>query len=118
MFPSYSLRLQLTEQEQASLRTAMAACAKQPAVAYVVWYFVGLFGGHRFYMGRPLTGAVQLALSLTVLGLAVTFVWWIIDAFRMPRWIRSRNVEIEQALARELLHARHIADALDQPPRQ
>jgi len=46
-------------------------------LAYVFWIF-GFIGLHRFYLGRPLTGALwALTLGLCLIG-------WIIDLFLIP----------------------------------
>jgi TM2 domain-containing membrane protein YozV len=49
--------------------------------AYLLWFFLGPFGGHRFYLGRKGSAIVQLILSLTIVGLLITLPWWLIDAF-------------------------------------
>lgn len=46
-------------------------------LAYVFWIF-GFIGLHRFYLGRPLTGA------LWALTLGLCLVGWIIDLFLIP----------------------------------
>jgi TM2 domain-containing membrane protein YozV len=47
-------------------------------VGYVLWFFVGIIGGHRFYYGRPLTGILWF-FTLGLLG-----VGWLIDLFLIP----------------------------------
>ena len=44
--------------------------------AYAIWFLLGLAGGHRFYLRRPLTGAVQALLFLTCLGAVVLFQYY------------------------------------------
>ena len=39
--------------------------------AYILWFCAGLFGGHRFYLRRPITGAIQALLFLGAWGAAV-----------------------------------------------
>ena len=46
---------------------------KSKLVAAVLCFFLGVFGVHRFYVGKVGTGIIQL---LTAGGLGV---WWIID---------------------------------------
>jgi TM2 domain-containing membrane protein YozV len=38
---------------------------KSYPVAFALWFFLGIAGAHRFYLDRPITGGVQLALFLT-----------------------------------------------------
>ena len=46
---------------------------KSRSVALLLAFFLGMFGGHRFYAGRPETGALML-ITLGGLGL-----WWLYD---------------------------------------
>jgi len=64
---------------------------KTAAVAYLLWFFVGLLGGHNFYLKRTGVAVAQLLISITFYGLIVTVVWVIIDAFLIPGWIRNQN---------------------------
>ena len=64
---------------------------KSAVVAYVLWFFLGLFGGHNFYLKRIGVAVTQLVLSITVVGLLVTVVWVLIDAFLIPGWVRRQN---------------------------
>jgi len=67
-------------------------------ITYVVWFFLGNLGGHRFLTGRVGAGALMLALhvlgwiTLWVFGLGflvwgVVGLWWLIDAFLIPGWL-------------------------------
>ncbi len=53
--------------------------------AYLVWFFGGLLGYHRFMMGRQLTGLLWL-LSAGLLGIG-----WIVDAFLLPGMTADAN---------------------------
>src|SRR5882724_13149308 len=64
---------------------------KTALVAYILWLFLGLIGGHNFYLGRTGIAVTQVILSLTVVGLVITVVWVVVDAFLIPGWIRERN---------------------------
>ena len=74
-------------------------------IAFLLWFFLGGFGGHRFYVGKIVSGLVLLLLTLlmtfnlfALLGplgilllLIIPGVWLIVDAFRIPGWIRRHN---------------------------
>ena len=75
---------------------------KSMAVAYLLWFFLGGFGGHRFYCGK--TGSAVAQLLMTIFGILLLFVfllgllllipvwiWILVDAFLIPGWIRSQN---------------------------
>ena len=71
---------------------------KSAAVAYLLWFFLGGFGAHRFYMGRTGSafGMMGLAIASTVLsvfvigliGFPILFVWWVVDAFKINKWLQ------------------------------
>src|SRR5207237_4907228 len=44
--------------------------------AYAIWFFLGLAGGHRFYLRRPITGAVQALLFLSCIGAVAIFQYY------------------------------------------
>ena len=41
--------------------------------AFLLWFFFGIFGAHRFYAGKIVTGILQL---VTFGGLGI---WWLVD---------------------------------------
>lgn len=79
---------------------------KSLLVAYVLWFFLGYVGAHRFYLGRPISGVIMLAFSaVTLLLTLVSFgvlgflwfavgLWWLIDALLIPGIAASRNTRI------------------------
>jgi TM2 domain-containing membrane protein YozV len=64
---------------------------KTALVAYLLWFFLGLFGAHNFYLGRTGVAVTQLILSLIVVGMIITIFWVLVDAFLIPGWIRREN---------------------------
>lgn len=81
---------------------------KSVGVAYLLWFFLGYFGGHRFYTGRAASAGAMVI--LTLLGIAFSVIgvgfimllgvsaWAIVDAFLIPGWIRSINMELAAKL--------------------
>lgn len=69
--------------------------------AYILWFCTGLAGGHRFYLRRPLSGAVQAILFAAAWGaaiaeyyagfgvIAVSCLWMLADGFLIPRLHRT-----------------------------
>lgn len=47
--------------------------------AFLLSSFLGVFGAHRFYVGKVGTGILMLILTLTFVGLVVTAIWNFID---------------------------------------
>jgi TM2 domain-containing membrane protein YozV len=64
---------------------------KEIWVAYALWFFLGYFGAHNFYLRRTGVAVAQLILTLTIIGLMITFVWHLVDAFLIPGWVRREN---------------------------
>ncbi len=72
---------------------------KSAGVAYLLWFFLGGLGAHRFYFGRKGSGfgmaglfIGSTVLSVFVIGLIgypILLVWWIIDAFKINKWINE-----------------------------
>ncbi|THD37188.1 MAG: TM2 domain-containing protein [Sphingomonas sp.] len=51
-------------------------------VAALLAFFLGVFGVHRFYLGRIGSGVVMLLLTCTIVGMVVTGIWAFIDFIR------------------------------------
>ena len=66
-------------------------------LAYVLWAFFGLFGAHRFYVGRWESGLVYL---FTFGG---CFVGWIIDFFILPQLVEDVSVVVLERVARHAI---------------
>ena len=72
---------------------------KSTLLAYILWFFLGLFGLHRMYLGRVGSGIAMLALHglswltqyilIGCVGFAILGLWWLIDALLIPGMTRT-----------------------------
>lgn len=98
----------MTEMEAARMQMTYDAHRKSVAVAYLLWFFLGGFGAHRFYLGHAVSGAAMLGLSvfggilaIVLIGIPALIavgIWWVVDAFLIPGMARVRNLELADAL--------------------
>jgi TM2 domain-containing membrane protein YozV len=58
---------------------------KDVALAYVLWFFLGIFGAHRFYLGKVGTGILFLLTG------GIFAIGWIVDAFTLASQVRAAN---------------------------
>lgn len=47
--------------------------------AFLLAFFIGVFGVHRFYVGKTTSGIVMIVLTCTLIGAVVTAIWSMID---------------------------------------
>lgn len=81
---------------------------KSTLVAYLLWFFLGWFGGHRFYLGNTGTAIALLLITIFsivlsvigigLLGLGVVAIWVLVDAFLIPGMVRTKNNELINVL--------------------
>lgn len=64
--------------------------------AYLLGIFLGLFGAHRFYLGRTGSGIAMLILTCTILGLVITIPWHIIDWFLIAGWVHEKTDDLRR----------------------
>ena len=77
---------------------------KSVAVAYLLWFFLGWLGIHRFYLARTGSAILMLLLVLAagfftlipIIGLVAAvplglawLVWWLVDALLIPKLARG-----------------------------
>ncbi|EKE45162.1 TM2 domain-containing protein [Oceaniovalibus guishaninsula JLT2003] len=82
---------------------------KSTGVAYLLWFFLGGFGIHRFYLGKTTSAVMMLLLSLFswltlafVIGfftLAIWGIWMLVDLFLIPGMARAHNERLAASLS-------------------
>ena len=56
---------------------------KNGIVCLLLLLFLGEFGAHKFYAGRIAGGVVMLILTITIIGIIVSLILWIIDLIQL-----------------------------------
>ena len=105
--------MHLNTQQQMLVEQRVTNDAKSTGVAYLLWFFLGSLGAHRFYLGK--TGTAVTMLILCILGwltlvfivggflLAALGIWLLVDAFLIPGMVRQDK---------EALRSRHMTNLL------
>ena len=80
---------ELTSHELQLLASEMDGKKKSTGTTWLLWFFLGGLGAHRYYLGK--TGSA-IAMTLTLGGLGI---WSLIDLFLISGMIKKKNSEIE-----------------------
>lgn len=72
------------------VRDAVPPRQKSLAVAYVLWMTLGIFGAHRFYLGRWFTGLIY------GISLGCYFCGWALDLLLLPWLVRQTNERLRR----------------------
>ena len=112
-----SAKASLTEREIAMLESEMRGRSKSTMVAFVLWFFLGMLGGHRFYLNRRgwiylLVFIVGIVTAVVLVGLVMLFILGIfvlVDAFRISGWVDATNRATESQVITEILASRAAA---------
>lgn len=104
-FPSPDTRL-----SDAAAMMRYDARRKSVGVAYLLWFFLGVFGAHRFYLGRVPSALLLLGLtaaswvlSFVLVGyllVPVPLIWVFVDMFLIPGMARDHNERLIASLGR------------------
>ena len=89
----------MTPEQYMMIETRVGAESRSLGAAYLLWFFLGWFSAHRFYLGRPGTAFLQIVCWLLIVpGL----VWWLVDAFLIPGMIKRDNELLRSRLQTEI----------------
>jgi TM2 domain-containing membrane protein YozV len=70
---------------------------KSKPLAYLLWFFFGVFGIHKFYLNKPLVGI------LYIFTLGIFFIGWFIDAFTLGTQVDAYNALNQKATANNVV---------------
>ena len=112
------LKRNLSEHDLSILDSELAKYKKSTALAYVLWFFLGGLGIHKFYMGKTGTGVFYLLLVGGLIGGTITGmskatgpamiiagscglvlgILLLVDLFTIPRQIRKTYIQAERKI--------------------
>jgi len=84
-----ALKKDLAAEELTMVNMELERRKKSPVVMWLLWFFTGGLGGHRYYLGDIGRG---IAMTLTLGGLGI---WALIDAFFISKRLEQKNSELE-----------------------
>ena len=105
----------LTTEQQTLVEQRLSNEKKSTGVAYLVWFFLGSLGVHRFYLGR--TGSGVAMLLLTVFGVMTVYfvigaflligvgIWLLVDAFLIPGMVAADSSAKRTAISAQVAQA-------------
>jgi TM2 domain-containing membrane protein YozV len=107
--------MSLSTQEQILIEQRVTNEANSVGVAYLLWFFLGALGAHRFYLGRTGTGIAQLLLFIfgwmtIMIGVGAFLllalgIWVLVDAFLIPGMVQAHKAEVRKRLGMDVLLA-------------
>ncbi|MBN2741179.1 MAG: TM2 domain-containing protein [Rhodobacteraceae bacterium] len=102
----------LSTEQQMLIEQRITNDGKSTTVAYLLWFFLGGLGVHRFYMGKTGTGIAQLALFIlgwltlvVYIGIALLIalgIWVLVDAFLIPSMASRSREEMRAQLTSQM----------------
>lgn len=98
--------MSITNRDLTHIESLVDDQAKKPFTAYVLWFFLGWFGAHRFYAGRRSSGFAMAGLSLSIIGFPIALVWWLTDAIVLGSILSEERELLYDQHARLMLEAR------------
>jgi TM2 domain-containing membrane protein YozV len=79
----------LTAEQLTMVQAEVNRKGKSKGIAFALWWFTGVFGGHRFYAGDI---GIGVGMLLTFGGLGI---WSLIDVFMIGGVIEKKNEVVE-----------------------
>jgi TM2 domain-containing membrane protein YozV len=81
---------------------------KSAALAFILCWFLGIWGAHRFYLGKPYAWLKVIITLVSIplcfffigfFGLFAMWLWMIIDLFYVSRWVRAHNTALLERIS-------------------
>jgi hypothetical protein len=93
----------LDTQQQILIEQRVTNDGPSTGTTWLMWFFLGLFAGHRWYLGRP--GSAVLMIIAWLCGILPGAIWWLVDAFLISGMIRQKKDAIRRDITLQMLAA-------------
>ncbi len=103
----------LSTQEQILVEQRVTNDAKSTGAAYLLWFFFGGIGAHRFYLGQTASGVAMpgllvvgfatLTMGVGFFFLALLAIWAFVDLFLIPSMVAAHKNTMRSIHANSLL---------------
>lgn len=98
----------MSPEEMAIYNSELTTASKSVATAYLIWFFLGWFGVHKYYLGSPGSGTLYLVLTLFglltcllligLLPLSLVGLGWLVDAFTLTGQVDEANIKVKKQI--------------------
>lgn len=85
-----ALKRELTAEQLQMVESEVERRKKDKLIMYLLWFFTGGIGGHRYYLG-DIGYAIGMTLTLGGLGL-----WTLIDVFLIGKRLEVKTAQLER----------------------
>lgn len=107
------LKSELSNQELMLVNSEVEKNSKNAVVAYLLWWFTGFMGGHRYYFGKTGSAiAMTLIFWLLIwalgLGALITGIWALVDVFQIHNWINDDKHSQENSAIQQIMLRRQL----------
>lgn len=87
-----ALKRELTAEQLQMVESELERRKKDKLIMYLLWFFTGGIGGHRYYLG-DIGYAIAMTLTLGGLGL-----WYLIDVFLIGKRLEVKTAQLEREI--------------------
>lgn len=87
-----ALKRELTAEQLQMVESEVERRKKDKLIMYLLWFFTGGIGGHRYYLG-DIGYAIGMTLTLGGLGL-----WTLIDVFLIGKRLEVKTAQLEREI--------------------
>lgn len=98
MSSNLSLKQGLTQEQMTILASEFDMKKKTKVITFILWFFLGVFGAHRFYLGH-----IGLGVGMLLVGWITFGIWPLIDGIIcLVKTVDKVNEDIERNIINQI----------------